>query len=82
MSKGFYKNDNGSLLYAPNFVYSKDFSLTVLEKDTYTYPVEGWTWFETLEEACTFFGIEIPNAQTETDLALLNQLLIEEQTLL
>lgn len=54
-TNGFYKLDNTSLLYAPNKVTHKDYVLETVNKDTYTYPVEGWYWFDTKEEAETFF---------------------------
>jgi len=53
----FYKNDNGQLLEAPNFVYSKDYTLLKEEKDTYTYPIDGWKWFNTEEEARLEYNI-------------------------
>lgn len=51
-TEGFYKLDeNGELLYAPNFVYSPKFTLLIKEKDKYTYPIEGWKWFDSEEQA-------------------------------
>jgi hypothetical protein len=50
-TSGFYKNDNGELLYGPNFVLNKDYELRAENKDQYTYPVDGWSWFESEEEA-------------------------------
>ena len=55
----FYKNDNGQLLEAPNFVYSKDYTLLKEEKDTYTYPLDGWKWFNSEEEARLEYNIPI-----------------------
>lgn len=55
----FYKNDNGQLLEAPNFVYSKDYTLLKEEKDTYTYPIDGWKWFNSEEEARLEYNIPI-----------------------
>jgi hypothetical protein len=49
-TSGFYKFDNGAWLYAPNFVYSPNYTLTKEEKDTYTYPVDGWIWHYTHPE--------------------------------
>ena len=53
----FYKYDNELLLEAPNFVLNAEYELRAETKDTYTYPVDGWSWFDTLEEAKAFFGI-------------------------
>lgn len=45
--EGFYKlEEDGSWSYAPNFVYGPDFELLKELKDTYTYPVNGWTWYD------------------------------------
>lgn len=60
----FYKEDNGSLLIGENFVYSPTVTLKAEEKDNFTYPQDGWYWFDTEEEAYSFFGLEreiVPN---------------------
>ena len=46
-TSGFYRQ-HGDLIweYAPNFVYGPDYELLKELKDTYTYPVEGWTWYD------------------------------------
>ena len=51
MTSGFYKKDNEELLYAPNIVEGNGFVLVAQDKDQYEYPVDGWTWFESEEEA-------------------------------
>ena len=53
----FYKEDNGSLLVGDNFVYSPIVTLKAENKDNFTYPQDGWYWFNTEDEANTFFGI-------------------------
>ena len=55
-TQGFYKND-GTLLYGPNFVLNANYELRKETKDDYTYPVDGWYWFDTRQEALDFFGI-------------------------
>jgi len=50
-TSGFYKNDNGTLLYGPNFVLNKNYELRAENKDQYTYPIDGWYWFESQEQA-------------------------------
>lgn len=52
----FFKKEETEILQAPNFVLGSDFELRVEEKDTYTYPVQGWYWFETLDEAIVAFS--------------------------
>jgi hypothetical protein len=54
---GFYKNDNGTLLEAPNSVTSKDYELVIAKKDSYSYPVDGWKYFDTREAALAEYGI-------------------------
>ena len=56
---GFYKFDTADnvLRHAPNYVYAPNFTLLAAEKDTYTYPVEGWTWYDTTEAAEAAFGL-------------------------
>ena len=61
--KGFYKNDNGVLLYAPKTVLHKDFALKIEEKDTYKYPIQGWTYFDTKANAMASFGITEPEEE-------------------
>lgn len=56
-TSGFYKLD-GDLLYGPNFVLNANYELRKELKDEHTYPVDGWYWFDSLEEAQTFFNID------------------------
>lgn len=42
--QGFYKNDNGFLLWSADRVINDNFELWIDQKDTYSYPVEGWIW--------------------------------------
>lgn len=65
MSAGFYRVDNdGNFQHAPNFVYAPDYTLNKDEKDTYTYPTPGgWHWFDTEEEARTFFNVPAPEPE-------------------
>ena len=47
----FYKREDEELLVAPNFVYAPGYTLKAEDKDTYTYPQDGWYWFDTLDDA-------------------------------
>ena len=58
ITSGFYKNDEGTVLYAPNFVINKTFELYKEQHTTYSYPIEGWSWFDTEDEAYQFFSIQ------------------------
>ena len=59
----FYKYENNELTFG-NYISGFDneyngFDLSALEhyNNTYTYPEHNWYWFDSLEEANTFFGI-------------------------
>ena len=45
-TSGFYKLEDGNWQYAPNAIYAPNYELLKELKDTYTYPVEGWTWYD------------------------------------
>lgn len=59
-TSGFYKKDQDQLLFAPNFVYGGFFELFKENKDSYQYPVSDWYWFDSEEEARTFFNLPKP----------------------
>ena len=45
--KGFKKTtETGEVLFAPNFVSSKDYELLADKHSEYTYPIDGWEWVE------------------------------------
>jgi hypothetical protein len=58
--EGFYKlNEDNELMCAPNFVCTPDYELYKEQHETYTYPVDGWSWFNSEQEAADFFGITL-----------------------
>lgn len=63
-TSGFYILQDGGLGYAPHFVENAYFSLYRENKDSYSYPVNGWYWFESENNARTFFGLPLINQQT------------------
>lgn len=64
-SSGFYSNKEGKLLYAPTAVHFADGAvIKVSQKDTYTFPVNDWTFFESEAEARTAF--DLPAASLST----------------
>jgi len=67
MSKGFYKNDSGHLLYGPNFVLNKDYELKKENKHNYEYPVDGWYWFESEIDARVYFNMTINDQDSLTN---------------
>ena len=59
MTQGFYKTEDSMLHHAPNFIVFPDGTeMYTIHKDSYTYPVNDWYYFDSEEEAKTFFGIE------------------------
>jgi len=63
-TEGFYKNDSGTLLYGPNFVLNVNYELRKETKSDYTYPIDGWYWFDSEDDARNYFGdnlVEINN---------------------
>ena len=63
---GFYKLDDEDLLHAPNRVTAPSFTLVKEDRDTYAYPKDGWSWYNTLEDACEAMSLDI-NMYTEDD---------------
>jgi hypothetical protein len=58
--KGFYKlevDTNASVIIHGTHLLNKDYTLDISQKDTYTYPVDGWSYFDTFSGACTFFNV-------------------------
>ena len=54
--EGFYKKDeNGNWLFAPNFVYTKDY---ILEKDGNREEKDGWKWYDEEPLEYTIFKIK------------------------
>lgn len=47
----FYKQQDGELMTAPNFVFGPGFTLREETQADNTYPVDGWYWFADLNEA-------------------------------
>lgn len=58
-TSGFYKiqidNTNKILLYGPNCVLNSEYELLKQNHLNYEYPVDGWYWFDSEEEARVFF---------------------------
>ena len=67
MTSGFYKYESEILSYGPNFVFNEDFELRAESKDEHAYPVDGWYWFSSVEDAYAFFNILVPENNQEED---------------
>ena len=62
-TSGFYTLNEGKLFCAPNAVRAPTFDLFRKDKDTYTYPIGGWYWFDTKYDAEVFFEIKEENTR-------------------
>jgi hypothetical protein len=49
-TSGFYKWDVEQLewLWGPNKVINREYTLERELHETYTYPVDGWTWYDSI----------------------------------
>lgn len=55
----FYKKiDDSSYMTADDSVMAPEYELLSGDYDKYEYPVEGWYWFDTIEEMYEAFGIQ------------------------
>lgn len=50
-TSGFYKIEGGEIICAPNFVEGPGVSLRAEDRASYTYPVDGWAWFDSYAQA-------------------------------
>lgn len=67
---GFYKLDVDAdpqdMFYAPNFVYAPTFTLLKENKDQYNFPIDGWYWFDSVEQARAHWNLPEPEPEGET----------------
>jgi hypothetical protein len=45
-TSGFYKWIDGQWYWGPNMVVHPEYTLLKEVKDTYEYPVDGWSWYD------------------------------------
>lgn len=66
-TSGFYQVQSDVLCWGANVILAPDYTLTREDKDTYTYPHDGWYWFDSEEDARKFFNFysDLPQ-ETET----------------
>lgn len=58
---GFYDAEGS---WGPNKVTAPTFELVKELKDTYTYPYQGWTWYESVEDAQAAEGFSVEIIET------------------
>jgi hypothetical protein len=61
-TQGFYKFTDEELFYGPNFVSNANYELIISNHEEYSYPIDGWYYFESEELAREFFGLPAPVA--------------------
>ncbi len=61
----FFKKENEELINGGELISTPSVTLTKETKDLYTYPQDGWYWFDTFDEALQFFaGLKLSNSIT------------------
>jgi hypothetical protein len=56
-TSGFYKRDPGGiLLYGRYFVVNAKYHLKREEQASYEYPIDGWSWYDSEDEARSALG--------------------------
>jgi hypothetical protein len=68
LDSGFYKldPDGVTLLYGRFYVLNANYELWRDEKDSHTYPIDGWSWYES--EALARLALNCPVPKTEEDI--------------
>lgn len=54
-TRGFYKKTESNISFG-DIVYNSEYTLTLENKDDYTYPYDGWIYANSLDEAITIFA--------------------------
>ena len=57
--EGITSGEEYILYVGENTVQAPGFTLLAEDKDSYTYPVDGWYWYDTDEDASLALGITI-----------------------
>lgn len=53
---GFYKYESGFLTWG-KWVLNLEYHLVADKHTEYQLPIDGWYWFDSIQDANTFFGI-------------------------
>jgi hypothetical protein len=59
---GFYKKEETEILFAPNIVEGNGYMLVATDKDSYEYPIDGWVWANSFDDALVFLTNNAGNA--------------------
>jgi hypothetical protein len=75
MTAGFYKFTDNVLRYAGTSVHAPNFTLIADNHASYTYPIEGWHYFDSYEAAESYFEL---NGVSNTDWSEFRHAIMEE----
>lgn len=79
LTDGFYRVQDGQLIYGRFFVLHQDYELHRHLKDTYTYPIDGWQWYDSEEQARDQLNCPKPKTAAEQADELLKDLDYDQQ---
>jgi len=54
----FYKLDSDVLLSAKEQVINANYELYAAQREAYEYPIDGWYWFDSRQDALAFFNVD------------------------
>jgi hypothetical protein len=57
--EGFYKYENGTLAFAQTGIYQPNATYLVSEHTNYAFPIDGWYYCTSFDNALEFFGLEV-----------------------
>ena len=64
---GFYKLSGETLFYGPTAIHNAAYELHAETHEEHDYPIDGWTWFDSREEACAAYGYVEPVEEDRDD---------------
>lgn len=62
----FYKKEEDNIEMVPNVISGPGIFLGAASHEEYTYPTQGWYWFDTFDEAVVFFANQIDPPESIT----------------
>jgi hypothetical protein len=69
-NQGFYKKEDTTILYTPSIVQGPSYVLFAENKSEYDYPVDGWIWAESEEDAIAYFetnDVSVPSFNVQPE---------------
>ena len=63
---GFYKYESEQLAWG-KWVLNLEYELYADKHSEYDLPIDGWHWFNSIEDARNFFGIPVPKEESSEE---------------